>query len=288
MAVITTQQNPITPTQNLGFSKPTSFLSTIKTTIVRDVRITMRYKANLIGGLLQIIIFMFIFGLFATAATFRGMDLTSAEIYTFYLSGMTLMFFGDVVLYSTVLTVNKELYNGTLEFVYSAPSSRYAYFLGGIIADFLINLIFYIPLFTGLVIYADIAIINLTTILLITSLFLVVLAPMGVMIAMSAIMWKQVGQITAIVSIVMQFMSGIFLPVSTLPVAAQYVSYLLPFTFALDLVRYYSFDGDWDSLVPREYEFAMLLVYGVIYAVATKYLLNKVEKHAKTKGLHLI
>ena len=146
MATISTPQTQI-QTHNLGFSRPTSFLSTIKTTMIRDIRIVKRYKVNLLGGLMQVTIYIFIFSLFASAATFRGMDLSSSEIYTFYLSGMTLMFFGEVVLYSTVNTVNKELYNGTLEFVYSSPSSRYAYFLGGILADFLIYLLFYFFLF---------------------------------------------------------------------------------------------------------------------------------------------
>ncbi|OLS16848.1 MAG: hypothetical protein HeimC2_45960 [Candidatus Heimdallarchaeota archaeon LC_2] len=273
---------------DLGFSKQTSFSSVLRISLVRDLRIMMRYKANLIGGFLQIGVFMFIFSIFATAATFRGMDLTSSEIYTFYLSGMTLIFFGDAVLYSTVNTVNQELYNGTLEYVYSSPSSRYAYFLGGVVASFIKNLIFYIQMFIGLVLYQDISVVNLTSILLITLVFLIVLAPMGVMIAMGAIMWKQVAQITAMVNIVMQFMSGIFLPVSTLPTVAQYIAYLVPFTFALDLVRYYSFGGNWDLLMPKEYEFAFLLLHGVIYFFATRYLLGRVERYAKKQGLHLL
>ncbi|MCH8906001.1 MAG: ABC transporter permease [Candidatus Heimdallarchaeota archaeon] len=275
-------------TTQYGKSRSVSTLSVIKTTLVRDFRILKRYKANLIGGFVQILVFMLIFGLFAFAASFRDLTLSNKDMFIFFLGGLTLIFFSDTALFSPVRAVNRELYNGTLEYVYGTPSSRYGYFVGAIIANMVISMIFFVPIFGFMLWYAEPSLLNAMAIFGAILAVLVVFTSFGIMIAMMGIMWKNTTSIVGILGLLFQFMTGMFFPVTSLPVFAQWIGFLLPMTWGLDLVRYYSFNGNWDTLQPVWMEWSFLLIFMVIYTLLAKRLMVRTEKHAKNKGLHLI
>jgi ABC-2 type transport system permease protein len=255
---------------------------------MKELRIIKRYKANLIGGFVETLVFILMFGLFATASKFRGFDLDSKGMFIFFLGGLLLVFFSNVALFRPSNTVTNDLYNGTLEYIYSTPSSRYAYFIGTIIAGCIIHMIFFTPLFIFLILYAKIGIVNMMFILLVTMAVLAVLVSFGVMIGMMTVTWKQIGSIVGILNLLFQFITGTFFPVSSLPQIVQWIAYAIPFTWGFDLVRYYSFDGKWDTIFPIYMEWLILIIYAIIYAVITKWMMRKVEVHAKTKGLHLL
>jgi ABC-2 type transport system permease protein len=97
-----------------------------------------------------------------------------------------------------------------------------------------------------------------------------------------------VGAILQVLGILFEMLAGAYLPVSAFPQPLQYLSYLLPFTWGYDLIRYYSFGGRWQTILPVWAEWAFLAVYAVLYTLVSRYLLGRAELVAKRTGLHVI
>jgi ABC-2 type transport system permease protein len=97
-----------------------------------------------------------------------------------------------------------------------------------------------------------------------------------------------VGSIVNVLAMLFEFLAGAYLPVSYFPPLMQYLAYLLPYTWGYDLIRYYSFGGQWQTLLPVWQEWGILLCYAVLYTILSRYLLKKAEQQAKRNGLHVI
>jgi ABC-2 type transport system permease protein len=143
-------------------------------------------------------------------------------------------------------------------------------------------------MFTAIIIVSGAPFGDLTMILVTSVVTIASLMAMGVLFSLMAILWKQVSGLTGLIGVVMQFLTGAFIPVQALPELVQFIAYLMPQTYGMDLVRYYSFGGNWQTILPVEIEWLMIGIYALIYTLVALYLLKKVEKFSKTKGLHLI
>ncbi|OLS26701.1 MAG: hypothetical protein HeimC3_08030 [Candidatus Heimdallarchaeota archaeon LC_3] len=270
-----------------GLSKPVNFLGVVKSAAMVNINITRRYPANLIGGFIQVILFVVFFGFFATAVTFS--TLGDKDVFLFFLGGLMLVFFTDTAIWTPVNSVTRDLYNGTLEAIYFNPASRYGYFVGYIVGDTIImGAILFIPIFLVISVISGATISNLALIILVSATTIISLVALGVLFSLMAILWKQITGITGLIGVVMQFLTGAFIPVQSLPEPVQFISYILPQTYGMDLVRYYSFNGDWNTLIPLGLEWVMLIFFALLYTLVAVFLLRKVERHAKTKGLHLL
>lgn len=83
-------------------------------------------------------------------------------------------------------------------------------------------------------------------------------------------------------------LAGAYFPVVAFPHFLQILAGFLPYTWGYDLIRYYSFNGRWDPLLPLWLEWAIILVHAVVYLVLSHVLLHQVERQARRDGLHLI
>jgi len=117
---------------------------------------------------------------------------------------------------------------------------------------------------------------------------LVTLTAMGVTIALRALLWRQVSSIASVLGLLFEFLSGAYLPVTAFPTMVQYLAYLLPYTWGYDLIRYYSFDGNWQTLLPVWQEWVIIILYAILFTLGSRYLLGKAEQRARRSGLHLI
>ena len=117
---------------------------------------------------------------------------------------------------------------------------------------------------------------------------LIALTAMGIMISLLAIVWRQVTSIISILGIMFEFLAGAYMPITIYPKFAQYLAYLLPHTWGYDLIRYYSFEGKWPTILPIEQEWIIVIVFAIVLTLLSRYLLKKIELLAKQQGLHLI
>jgi ABC-2 type transport system permease protein len=277
-----------------SLSKPVSPLTIIAATVRRNLRVTLRYLPNLAGSLTEMAVRALFFLLLANSISMRGMNtsgisMSGHDLYVFLLGSLSLFIFTRSTLNGPINAVNNDLYNGTLEYLYSGPGSRYAYYVGVVLSEVLVSMVVFIPLFLLLVLYSGVSFANLLLMLLACIGVLVSLTAMGIMIALLALVWKQVGSVASLLGILFEMIAGAYLPLSVFPQAIQYIAYLLPFTWGYDLLRYYSFSGNqWRPILPIWQEWLVVGLFAIIFTLLSRYLLGKAERLAKRQGLHIL
>jgi ABC-2 type transport system permease protein len=284
----------VTPTGAVHtLSRPVSPFVTAIATVVKGLQITRRYLPNLVGIFAELCVRAFFFYLMASAISLTGahtfdQPLTGRDLFIFFQCSLLIFMFTRSTLWGPLNAVNNDLYNGTLEYLYSNPGSRYAYYVGTVLAEMIFSVALYVPLYLFLAFYSQASLQNMALVLLASTAVVISLTAMGIMVAILALLWRQVGAILQVLGILFEMLAGAYLPVKAFPQPLQYLSYLLPFTWGYDLIRYYSFGGRWQTILPVWAEWAFLAVYAVLYTLVSRYLLGRAELVAKRTGLHVI
>ena len=276
-----------------SLSKPVPAWAITWATLVKNLQVARRYLPNLIGSLLNLGVRMAFFLLLAGAISIQNnsgqtIDMHGRNLFIFFQGALLLFVFNGPTLWGPINAVSNDLYNGTLEYLYSNPGSRYAYYVGTVLAEVIVNLPVFLPLYAFLIFYSQADLVNTGMILLACLVVLISLTAMGIMIALLALLWRQVNSVAQVLGILFEMLAGAYLPVSAFPPVFQYLAYLLPYTWGYDLVRYYSFGGAWTTILPVWQEWAILGVYAVAYTLISRYLLRKAEVRAKMVGLNVI
>ena len=274
-----------------SLSKPVSSWAITYATVVKGLQVARRYVPNLVGSFVGLALRILFFLLIANAATFaaRGQEsISGRDLFLFFQGALLLLVFNGPTLWGPIQAVTTDLYNGTLEYLYSNPGSRYAYYVGTVLTEVIISLVVFIPFYIFLAAIARAGVRNMLLILLVCAVVLVALTAMGVMIALLALLWRQVTSIASVLGMLFEFLGGAYLPVSTFRMPLQILAYFIPYTWGYDLIRYYSFDGEWQTLQPVWLEWAILVAFAVLFTLLSRYLLRRTEQYAKRSGLHII
>ena len=287
-------ESKIIPDSPHTLSRPVAPRVVTQATVVKGLQIAWRYTPNLIGNFVGLGIRVLFFLLIANAVTYGvegvggGEELSGRNLFLFFQGAILLLVFNGPTLWAPINAVSTDLYNGTLEYIYSGPGSRYAYYIGTVLTDVVIAMVVFVPFYLFLVYFAQAGLRNTLMILLVCAVMLVALTAMGIMIALLALLWRQVGSLAQVLGMLFEFLGGAYLPVSTFPPALRFLAYLLPYTWGYDLIRFYSFDGGWPTLAACLAGVADCdrLRHPLHTAIAL--LLAKSEIRAKQGGLHVI
>jgi ABC-2 type transport system permease protein len=275
-----------------SLSRPISPWATMAATVFKSLQVARRYLPNLAGNLLNLVVRMAFFVILANSVAMRGaqseLDMSGRNLFIFFQGALLLFVFNGPTLWGPINAVTNDLYNGTLEYLYSNPCSRYAYYVGTVLAEVIVNLVVFLPLYLFLIFYSQASLGNMAMVLLACIAVLVALTAMGIMVALLALLWRQVGSVAQVVGILFEMLAGAYLPISAFPHLLQVAAYLLPYTWGYDLIRYYSFEGKWQTILPVWQEWGVVILYAVVYTLLSRYLLGRAEQHAKKSGLHLI
>ena len=284
------------PVQSL--SRPVSPLVITLATLRKNLQVTVRYLPNLLGTLVEISVRALFFLLFSNVISVNGREMggvamTGHNLYIFLLGSLVLFVFTRSTLWGPINAVTNDLYNGTLEYLYSSPGSRYAYYVGVVLSEVTVSLVVFIPLFILLVVISGVNLSSLLLMLLASGMVLVSLTAMGIMIGLLALLWRQVGSIASVLGILFEMLAGAYLPLSAFPAGVRVFSYLLPFTWGYDLLRYYSFTaqgaaGAWQTILPVWQEWGVVVVFAVVFTAVSRYLMKKAERLAKQQGLSVL
>ncbi len=279
------------PSQSL--SHPVAAWHITAATVRKNLHITFRYLPNLLGNIIEMAVRVVFFLLLSNTISMRGsnngIELSGHQLYIFLLGSLSLFVFTRSTLWGPINAVNSDLYNGTLEYLYSGPGSRYAYYVGVVISEVLVGMIVFLPVFFLLVVVSGANLAHLLLMLLSCALVLVSLTAMGIMIALLALIWKQVGSVASVLGILFELLAGAYLPLTTFPRLAQYAAYLLPFTWGYDILRYYSLGpAVWKPILPVGLEWVVIALFAVVFTIVSRYLLGRAERLAKKQGLHIL
>lgn len=277
-----------------SLSRPVSAWHVCKATIVKELQIASRYIPDLIGRVVELAIRVAFFVLLSNVLSIKGVNslpgaqLTDRNLFLFLQGSLLLLVFSGTALSTPGEAVGADLSSGTLEFLYSGPSSRYAYFVGTVVASAIINQITFIPLYLFFVFYSGARLTSMLMVLLVCLTVLVTLVAMGIMIALLGLIWRRARSIGSLIGLLFEFLAGAYLPLTIFPPAIRYLSYILPYTWGYDLVRYYSFEGRWETFAPVWVEWTVLFSFAVSFVLLSRFLLKKAERQAKKSGLHLL
>lgn len=279
-----------------SLSQPVSPAAITRATLVKNLQVARRYLPNLVGSMLnlgvRVAFFLLLAGVISVqSGEGQGLVMQGRNLFIFFQGAIVLFVFNGPTLWGPINAVTGDLYNGTLEYLYSNPGSRYAYYVGTVLAEVIVQLPIFLPFYLFLVLYAHASLLNMAMILLACGVVLVSLTAMGIMIALLALLWRQVNSIAQVLGVLFEMLAGAYLPISAFPQAIQYLAYLLPYTWGYDLVRYYSFASSgaaWETILPVWQEWAILGGYAVGYTLVSRYLLRKAEVRAKQVGLNVI
>jgi ABC-2 type transport system permease protein len=262
--------------------------------VLKDLRIARRYLPNLLGRIVELAVRIAFFFLLANTIAVNaessplGVAMTGHDLAIFFLGALLLFVFNTTALHTPVESVATDLYNGTLEYLFSNPASRYAYFVGTVMADGIVNLAVFIPAFAAFLIATKPPPGTVLLVLLACAAVLCTVVGIGVSLAILGILWRNVRSIVQVLAILFELLAGAYFPVSSFPAPMRFLAYALPYTWGYDLIRYYSFNGRWITLLPPWLEWLLLLLFAVVFLPISVLLLVWAERSAKRSGLHLI
>ncbi len=161
----------------------------------------------------------------------------------------------------------------TFDRLLSAPITLHAVVLGESLSGFLYSIgIAFVPLIAGIVLFGT-PILNIAPLVLGVILTAFCFATMGTLFA--AYPTESPGDIMSMLNLVrlpLIFVSGVFIPLSQIPAAGQFITYLSPLTYGNDLIHAaYSGTTSFSPLA----DIAMLLLFILIFQFAANRLYKK-------------
>ncbi len=276
-----------------SLSRPVSAWKVTAATALKGLQIALRYVPNLMGSVVGMAVRAAFFLLMANSVSMAGkeslgIELSGKNLFVFFLGSLVLFVFTRSTLWGPINAVTNDLYNGTLEYLYSNPCSRYGYYVGSVLSEVAISQVVFIPLFALLAFSSRASWNGLLLMLAACAVTLVALTAMGIMIALLALVWRQVGSVASVLGILFEMLAGAYLPISAFPAPLRALAYLLPYTWGYDLVRFYSYAGQWKTILPPQWEWGVLACFAILFTLASRYLLGKAELLAKRSGLNVI
>lgn len=286
---LSAEEAVIAPRKRGQADRLTPFWVVMSATMVKNSLILRRYMPNLVGYLVEVSVRVFFFFLFSRFMTLRGpSDLAGKQLFVFFLCGILLLLFNSTAIKTPLGVVTDDMMNGTLEYLYTNPISRYPYYMGAVAVGAMLDMLFFTPMFIFTVWYAGVSFSGALFILLACFAVLVTLMALGTLIALLGLLWRQVASIMGVMGLIFEFLAGAYLRVSEFPPVLRYAAYALPHTWGYDLARYYSMGPGWKTVEPLWFEWTILTGQAVLFTFVALFLLNRVEQRAKRRGLHLI
>ncbi len=256
----------------------------------RNLRFFTSYSAWLIATIIWPIpiLAMNIYQYLGVASS-NSVSTTLSQNYGLTLSGMIIV--GTVVyllynrlLWSTGNSLQQERWMGTIDVLFLTPASRLTMLLANglsslvegawwIVAIFLLNwFIFGIQL--TVTSWPAVAITLVSTML--------ALVAVGVFFASFFILSRAADQMASSLQAPIRFFSGVAFPVAALPQALQFVSLVIPVTFAISALRATLLSGG--GIIDILNQLLPLYLFTAVFLSVGYFLLRIVEKRAKKDG----
>ena len=249
----------------------------------KAVKVYFRYPAWIVGDLLATPLWLLVF-IYPVLMFLPYDKWRSPETYEFFYWGMVSWSVISTALWSIGGAIRSEQQVGTLEQLFLTNADRVVLFLGRL-ASSSIGLIIelaYMSLIVYLLFGVQVRILNPP--LLAVALLLGLTASLGFGSVYGALVLhvKSPGAVANILQFALVILCGVFYPASRLPDFVEPLAYLVPFTYAIDLIRHAAMGTD--TLLPAPLELAVLALYSVVLVALGYAALRRVELVSKRRG----
>jgi ABC-2 type transport system permease protein len=225
-------------------ARPTHFsddLFKVAAIFVRDARLAISYPMSFWLGWIsiagQVLAFYFMSKLVGPSAAF-GFGGHETSYFDYVVVNLAFVEFQTVAIQSFQRAIRSDQMLGTLEAVLATPTSLPLIVLSSGLWAFALTVV-QVAVYLGVasLLGLNLAHTNLSTALVFLLLTVACMSPVGVLSAASIMTFKQLGPTNWVANGLAMLLGGVLFPVSKLPVALQYVSWMLPITHALNGIR---------------------------------------------------
>jgi ABC-2 type transport system permease protein len=274
---------------------PASYARVIRAGLVKNWRMSTTYPTwtlnRLLGPLVWVALAVYQYTGLAdpaqVASAFRGAG-EGASFTGFLILGQTVYSFFMGINWRGGMAIQRERWQGTLEIVLLAPTSRVAFVLGESLFALLDSgwTVFLAMVLAFLLFGVGFHVADPLAVLVVVALTLVAMVCLGLFFAGFYVLTRAAGPLSNAVQAPLAFLGGVRFPVGALPGALQGVAYALPVTYGLVAVRGVLLGGQ--GLAELQGTLLVLAAMSAGFALAGALLIQRMEARAKRNGtLHV-
>ncbi|WP_391121051.1 ABC transporter permease [Psychrobacillus sp. L3] len=206
------------------------------------------------------------------------------KIFQYVVLGSGFMALWSSIVYSSASDVNRERYYGTLEIIFVSPISFSIILVGKIIGNTLWGLLSMIISFIYLVFIFRVEVSIVHPLFFIGSLIFVLfaLSVFSFFLSLAFTLSRQAEALMNFIEYPIYLICGFMFPVAILPIWVKPISYILPPTWAIELLRKVTMENATISIIGKP--FIVLLFLTIIYVVLAVFCYKAVEKKARIIG----
>lgn len=252
----------------------------------RDWAIARSYRFNFVLDLFQIVISLMLFFYLSRIVDDAEVSTTSQldqGYFAFVVVGLAFMKFMETGLTAFAFQLRTDQTTGTLEALLVTPARQSLVVLGSATYELVVSAIAGVVmlaiaiLFFGLDLRLSLP--SSLTLLAAVPASFGLFAAVGVMFAAFTIVFKQVATLVGFSTAGIAVLAGVYFPLSVLPAWLESIARLLPFSWALDVLRDALLGGD-----PSVAKLVLLVVFCAIALPASMAVFRASVDHAKRTG----
>ena len=182
----------------------------------------------------------------------------------FMVPGILVMLVTIVGSFLTSMNIVKEKEDGTIEQINVSPIKKYHFILGKLIPFWIIGLlILTIGFLIAWILYGIVPAGSLFTIYLFAAVYLVAVLGYGLLISTFASSQQQAMLVTFFIFMVFVLLAGLFTPIDSMPLWAQWFTKFNPITYFVEVMRLVVLKGSsLSDIVPLIFK---VLIFGVVF-----------------------
>lgn len=262
----------------------------VRAGFVKNWRVSVSYPSwtlnRLLGPVVWVALSVYAYtGIASDAQVQRAFAASGEGDFTgFLILGQTVFSFFMGMNWRGGMAIQRERWQGTLEMIFLAPTSRVAF----VLAESLFGLVdsgwtvFLAMVLAFLVFGAGFHVADPAAAVLVVLLTLLAMVALGLFFAGFYVLTRSAGPLSQAVQAPVRFLSGTQFPVSALPGGVQAASYALPVTYGLLATRRALLGGE--GLATLWDECLALVGMSLLFALLGAWLLGRMEARAKRTG----
>ncbi|MFQ5950613.1 MAG: ABC transporter permease [Candidatus Geothermarchaeales archaeon] len=269
----------------------TAHWRTFRASIFKNTRISLTYRPWLINSLVSPVIWIAIsiftyVGIASPQAIGEGFrELTGSPEFTgFLILGQTIYSFFTAMNWRGGMALERERFYGTFEMILLSPANRVVMVLGEAIWGMVDSgwVIFLTTLIASLLFGLGFNVTDPLAVVGGLALTFLAMISLGLFFAGFYVLSRSAGPIAHAVQSPIRFFTGVSFPISALPVYLQFVSYAIPVTFGMTVVRSSLLRGG--SVAALSGQLAPLAVFTVLFFILGVWMIRRMEHVAKSRG----
>ncbi|RLG00133.1 hypothetical protein DRN58_03945 [Thermococci archaeon] len=234
----------------------------------------IQYRGNLIGISIYFSSIFFYAIIMNPLLNFEGLSFTSYVLLSFAIYNM--------ISFSLFMF---NIFHANKEIILTLPILPWIFALGKMMGQLTTSILFSSLLILFILLSQRLLITPYVAFLLFISILFSIIFSFGIGFVMSGIGLRYVSfkYIPSLLQILLLFLCGVLSPISMLPHGVKYISYIIPYTYCIDIIR--GLLLDYPTILPFSIEIMLIISLSLMFFVAGKFFLNIIVENVRKNSL---